>query len=333
MKRTPLAKDDLASALWTGWRLTELVEDRVTVDGVELRRAAVSVAHDRGMSAFGSAVSSDDDPVARAKAETLERMAIVEAEASSLEAFVQVDEEGRPLARIGRETVFPRSNSDAWQYSRSNGVAAGNTWASACENARLELVERDAILRAWYAQRAPTPLHLPPSLLPRTRSYSWNACVIQPSEWAQNLSVAATFAFPNDDGMPLLRGFGAGNTLHHALKRSVGECLQNLAFLTEDPLPTRPPEPSASPLFHLDTFLCPSSHGRLKDWLSGQVSVLDNVSFPPIEGSATLSYADLTPATATTFKVVRALCPNALNLTFGDGPSWVPPTLRAHPIA
>lgn len=319
--------------LWTGWHVTEVIDDTIEVDGVILRRAGVSAQSDDGLSTFGSAASVKDEPLRRAVFELLERIAIVEAEASDLSLFPAATRLGQAIEPVSRALVFPDSETPAWQYSRSSGVAIGETWADACRGAFHELAERDALLRAWYAQKKVALISLSEGMLPPTRSYTWMAVAVPTSAWAQGLHAVAAFAFPNDPAMPLLRGFAADPAQDVATVRAIAECLQNLAFLTEDPVPSRAPDPAPTPLFHLDSFLYAGAHPPLKHWLFGQSVVAETTTIPETSFDATPRYVDLTPRQATNLKVVRALHPSALALTFGDGPPWIPPPLRAHPIA
>lgn len=323
-----------AIELWGGWQVVEVVDDAVDLDGLTIHRAGITAVSPNGLSAFGSAASLDDSPLCRARAELVERAAIAEAMASPADAFETRDGSGRPLGAAPKSSVFPQSNAANWQYARSNGVASGASWKEACRRAREELAERDALLRAWYAGRAPVHTDIPVTMLPATSSYDWHAGVLPTSTWAPELITVAIFAFPRTGELPLLRGFAAATEHRIALGRALGECLQSLAFLAEEPLPTGAPDPTASPLYHMDSYLFPGGHPRLRDWLFGQVSMELALDVAPRRDVSTVAFADLTPAGApTSWKVARALCDDALPLTFGDGPPWVPRPLRAHPIA
>lgn len=59
----------------------------------------------------------------------------------------------RPVAMFPGRWIY----LDASAASNSNGVAAGPTRARAIEAARLELIERDTLLRAWYGLVASRP--------------------------------------------------------------------------------------------------------------------------------------------------------------------------------
>jgi len=321
-------------ALWGGWELVELVDDAVSIDGVTIRRAGITAASPTGATTFGSAASLDGSPLLRAHAELVERAAITEALLGPLESFPITDAFGRSRGMVPKSSVFPQSDAQTWQYARSNGVASATSWGEACRRAHEELAERDALLRAWYAGITPERIAVPPEMLPPTKTYEWNAGVLPTRPWAAGLEVAVTFGFPRSAGLPLLRGFAAAADRSVALRRAIAECLQNLAFLAEEPLPTAAPDPSASPLYHMDSYLYPGSHGRLRDWLFGQVSKTNAMDLPRPQDTVVVSFADLTPAGApSSWKVARALCDDALPLTFGDGPPWVPQPLRAHPIA
>ncbi len=62
--------------------------------------------------------------------------------------------DGTPVGLFPGEWIYP----DASPASNSNGVASGPTLARALVAARLELIERDALLRAWYGLVRSRPL-------------------------------------------------------------------------------------------------------------------------------------------------------------------------------
>lgn len=320
--------------LWEGWEVVELVDDTVSVDGITLHRTGITATSATGATAFGSAASLDGSPFHRAYAELVERAAIMEALFGSMESFPSRNALAHPQGAVPKSTVFPQSDAETWQFARSNGVASAATWEDACRRAQEELAERDALLRAWYAGTTPERIAVPTQLLPPTTRYDWHAGVLPTRKWAGELEVVMIFAFPRTENLPLLRGFGAATERSVATRRALAECLQSLAFLADEPLPTAAPDPSASPLYHMDSYLYPGSHGRLRDWLFGQVSKTNAMDLPRPQDTVVVSFADLTPAGApSSWKVARALCDDALPLTFGDGPPWVPQPLRAHPIA
>src|SRR5690606_19625166 len=125
--------------------------------------------------------------------------------------------------------------------ARSNGVALHRSWEEACLRARLELIERDRVLRSWYGELAPSPAPVPTSLA-RFATDEWCACRI-PEPRDGDVEVAAIIGFPREPGGSLARGFAARASLDEALEAAALEALQGLAFLWEEPLPEAAPEP------------------------------------------------------------------------------------------
>jgi len=325
----------VSTPLFGGWSVTELIDDVFGIDGIEIHRAGISAERGDGRSSFGSAASLvAGEALPRARFELFERIAILEAHGDSTrESFESVDPDGTVRDPLARRQVFPVSEDPRWQHSLSNGVASGATWALACEAARRELAERDAVLRAWYSQAPPSPIEIPRDFAPPTASYVWRAFAFATSPWADDLDVVGVFGLPDRIDLPLLRGFAAASDRKASLRRAIRECVQNLAFLAEDPLPTLAPEPSPTPTFHLDAFLCPEGRERLERWLNGQCPHT-RMRLPDTGASAPVAYAELTLSSAPPgHHVARAVCKGALSLTFGDGPEWVESPLRAHPIA
>src|SRR5690606_37386684 len=97
----------------------------------------------------GSAAGLGAFPVRRAYFELLERSAVLDAIATPRVAYPVLDARGAPTAECARDRVFPEVHDSSWAYSKSNGVAVGPDWPSACRAARAELFERHAVLGAW----------------------------------------------------------------------------------------------------------------------------------------------------------------------------------------
>lgn len=342
MSATPLQSGSVAAAsdarLWGTWTIVEQVDDEVVVDALEVRRAGVTAQDARGRTAVGSAAGFDDAVRTRAFFELCERIAVLDAVEAPARAAVVRDLGGGVVGMSPLGSVFSRSPApDVWQPALSSGVALGRDFASACEHAALELLERDRVLRSW-ASLGPSPqwIPLPDGPWSHLDAYEWQAYRLPagPSDEG-DVAVACVFGFPTRPGAPLLRGFAAARGLARARDRAMGECLQNLAFLWGEPLPSDAPAPSPTPLYHLDHYLWPGSHGALRRWLHGHAGE-DRLSARPGAAASTIRFVDLTPPDMPAgLRVVRALADTAVPLCFGAAPrSVVPPSARGpHPIS
>lgn len=328
----PSRSGDLRSAWerWpipsAGWRVRERHYDTVRVDGIEVHRAALEACDDAGRSATGAAASSGRDARARAYFELAERIGILEAAGSKSSFVARASTTGEKGGTIAFEEVFPASGASEWQFSRSSGVALGRTLEDACARARAELVERDACLRSWYGGAPPRRLLDP--LPPRTQSYDWWVGELDAAAWARDLCVVVAFAFPEHERLPLLRGFAARKTRGQATRHAFDECLQSLAFISAEEIPSRPPPVAANPIAHLDYFLYPPHHKRVRAWLEGKRARAERPAGQP----GPLQFAELSEPTSE-FRIVKALRAEALRLHFGEGPLDVGSDSRLHPFA
>ena len=326
------------TGLAPGWSITERVDERIEIQGVELWRAALSAESTWGEVVTGAAADVDGRAMERATFELLERATMMEAMRRGPETFVVRSSDGTVRGSLRRESVFAESDDpQRWQPSRSNGVALGTDWASACRSALLELVERDRLLRSWRGEGMPEQVALDAPLLSSIPGYAWQAYRLpMQGGWSAAYETAIVIGFPTRGGVPLVRGSAADETLKLALRRAVRECLQGLAFLWGEDIPNEPPPSSPTPLYHLDHYLWPGAHAGLRQWLAGAHTQLAASASP--EADATVEWVELTPAGAQArFRVAQARCQAALPLFFGDGPAWwttaLPPALRVHPIA
>lgn len=293
-----------------GWSEPEIIDDCVDVGGVAVYRAGVSSRNGSGLEVTGSAAERDGSPLWRAWLELLERMAIVESGVGTSD-----DPRRRP--------------------ARSNGVAAHATWTAACAGARLELVERDRVLRSWYGELAPVPVPAP-ELLRDFGSHEWVACVIPGEPWS-DVEVAVVVGFPADPQRPLARGFAARSSRRAAVEAASREALQGLAFLWDEPVPECAPAPAPTPIFHLDYYLYPRHHQEIRRWLAAEHGRHPKLWIPATP-AAKIRFVDLThPALAGQLAVAQAGSDAALPLVFGDAPVQVaaglPRELHVHPIA
>lgn len=312
------------------WRVEEIVDDEVDADGLRLKRAGITAVGPGEVTVTGSAAEFSRDPLLRAWCELLERASIFTATSDPARVLACRTSTGQLASSVVAGELCPPTRDPCRAWSRSNGVALAREWSEACARGRLELVERDRVLRSWYGEARVEPLALAPSQLPATRSYAWRVARIPPVEaWNRDVEVAAVIAFGRKDNVPLLRGFGAARDLSGAIRRAIGECVQGLAFLTEGDIPAHRPPPAANTLFHLDFYLWPGSHDALRAWIDGGRLRRDEPPPPPTY--TPLTHVDLTPPWAGgRFRVAQARGGTARPLVFGT--PWLPGTLP-HPIA
>jgi hypothetical protein len=320
-----------AAPLFGDWRLVETVADRVLHAGVELRRVGLAARRPDGAVVSGSAASTSGDPFERARFELMERAALVDAMRKGTPR-VEHDAEGKRLGRELLEHIFPpATDPTTCRPSLSNGVAIGPDLAWATERARLELVERDRLLRAWYGELEPVALGLPGEL-PAAGTYDWRAASF-PSE-GEPEHVVGVFAFPRRAEAPLLRGFAARATESAALEAALAEALQGLAFLWGEEIPATAPALSPTPIFHLDHYLWPGSHAVLADWLERGHGRFGRAATG--RRADALRFFDLTPGPLRRHvRVIRACRAGAAPLVFGDDPAaaHLPADRRVHPIS
>jgi hypothetical protein len=314
--------------------------DAVNVPGLTLNLVGLLARAEDGREALGSAGARDELPIARAYFELFERIAVLDAQARPRERYMAWRADGERESLSFAE-VFPEAPAGAaYQYSRSNGVAAGPTVQQACEAASAELVERDRLLRAWYGQALPVRCSLPDdaaftALEPwyEFEAYSFPSRIQRTGEF----SVAAVFGFPKLSEVPLVFGTAAGTTHARALNGAQRECLQRWGFLWGERIPSAAPAFSPTADYHQEFFLWPAMHATVRCFLSGAHSGLDRLGVIAERSEAPHRFVDLSPATGA--RVVRAVPgPSAeLPLTFGRGhPSArgaLPESLCVHLLA
>jgi len=276
--------------------------------------------------------------VTRAFFELLERAAVVDRLACPRDAYEALDENGIPVGRLGHTEVFPESpEPERWQYSRSNGVAAAPTFARARLAARLELVERDRVLRSWFGGVAPRRLH---RIRAGHRVFADHLYSVELYSFPENRAeggrrdVVGMFAFPKCETVPFVVGTGAGPSSFSAVRRATRECVQRLGFLWGEPIPAAPPGFEPTPLYHQELYLCPSMQPRLRAWLNGHHDRSHAKSTPSTEHPC---YVDLTPEhLLSRIRVLKALPAGELPLTFGRRPAFCENDAESygvHPIA
>ncbi len=320
-----------------GWCKPEVFHEIVDIGRTSIALVGLVAHHKRGGSALGSAAGNmEAPPFARAYYELVERACILEAQARGSACYRLHDAAGVAGRELRHDEVFPVADgSRGWQYSVSNGVAAGRGWRDACRRARWELVERDAVLRGWFGEGRLRTVALPDDfdVAGFAGVYSFKAYELA-GQGRNPGRVAAVFGFPECDEYPFAYGFGARSRLVEAVAAASQECVQRLGFLWGEEIPTRSPDPEPRPHFHQEYYLCPGNQDAIARWIEG------SSPHATIEcgGADDTHYVDLTPPELKgEVFVSKALQENAMALTFGVGhPNLVGPVPRElliHPVA
>lgn len=255
-----------------------------------LRVAGIAVQLENGLEVFGSSSSFSEDPLKYAAFELLERY------------VVQTKVKPSPM------------NSEHTKFSISNGVAFHESIELASENAWLELVERNEILRSWYLNTPVNELsHLKLSEQTRRLLVDYNVELVDFSN-LPGFSVVGLFAFSNQR-RPTVYGFGSGRDCVTAVKKAEKEFWTRMGFVGDEEVGELPPF-STSPDFHQDFYLHPQNSSILLDWLNSNDKKISNRYLLTPE-----KFLNLTPNHWESFRVIQATAKNYIPLFFGDAPS------------
>lgn len=313
----------------THWRFNDRFLQSATIAGVTLYSVGFEARGPARARAFGAAAECGGYPVDRAFFELLERICILEAKRRP--AFAARAQGGELRGRVETARVFPPDKRpERVRSALSNGVALHETWAAACEAARLELVERDRVLRSFRGECRALRRDASAALSSALRGHY----DVQVYEFAAGTRtpvhrVAGAFLFPRSDTAPLTYGFGAALELNAALAKAEREALQRLAFLWGEALPDASPAPAPVPDYHQDYYLYASHHGVLTEWLNNRhVARRDERAAAAFDGSP-VTFVDLTPrALQGRVAVAKAKSSRARTLRFGLERKNAPP----HPL-
>jgi ribosomal protein S12 methylthiotransferase accessory factor len=235
-------------------------------------------------------------------------------------------------------------------YQTSSGCAIGGSAAGAALRALLEALERDALLAAWYGGRPLCRLRAESAADPRTRRL-WEALRAEGYECAvldvtrPDVAVPAVWAVAvrrDDLGLKALSGACAHPVGEHAVLGAVREVVSHLRLaqrhydverrrsdrLVADPTLVRRPSDHglvyANPraFGRLERLFGPVSPRPLAEHFPGDgVAGLDGICRRLVASGSDVLLADVTPADVRELglRVVRALVPGALPVTFGHG--------------
>lgn len=320
------------------WGHPELFSDVTEIAGVRFYLDGLMASAAAEMSATGSAASVDGHDIDRAYFELVERTCLLDAIDAALPVRTLLDAAGNATGSCVREQAFPLAPAGArWAYARSNGVAAGPDWASACAAAQAEALERHHVLCAWYGYSVPRRHSLDdPTLRQLASLYDFEAHEFPaPSnEAGEPLSVVGCFGFPKLREAPFLAGFGAAPELHAAEQRAVRETLQRLGFLWGEAIPDAEPTLAHTADYHQELYLWPPMQARVRAWLDGAHAGRCGAPLP--SDDARPAFIDITPEhLAPRLRVAKLVQGVGLTLTFGLGHPRVEgaAALGAHPIA
>ncbi len=324
------------------WDRPSLVRHVARVGDAQIHLAGLSAVDRTGQCVVGSAGQLAGSPLARAYFELIERMAVVEAMNKKNETFEILDVRNEVVSNARNTEVFLQSSDEQnWRYARSNGVAVGVGWDDSSSRARLELAERDRVLRSWFGEFTPERVELSLGMVPGSldQHYEFETYLFtSPNAYREAVTVVGIFGFPKQQSAPLVFGFGARLALQDALTTAACECLQRLGFLWGEAIPADFPSFAPTPDFHQEYYLHPPNQAQLRAWLRGAHTRFAGILLdsPPSEGIT--YFVNLTPESLRSkLVVVKALPAGELPLTFGRGHPRLrrapPDPLAIHPIA
>ncbi len=324
--------------LWDGWSIVETIEDVVRPCGLVVARFGVTARSDDGVLVCGSAAATSGDVAARGHGELRERAAIIDALRVPTDTVTLVDREHRTRTVADWATVYPESPTPGhWGYSKSNGVALSTTWSGACDRAATELIERDRVLRSWFGlPGAPSRRTLSTRDSGRLPGYEWK--YLELVDEGSETHVVVVVGFPQVEGLPLVRGFGAGASAREAAERADQECLQSIGFLGASDVPEDEPAVAPNPTYHLDAYLWPGAVVSLRRWMDPSTDALRRPAVRrELLRREAIAYVDITPKPleGAAF-VAKAVCVDAVPLVFGDShPDLLGPQVGVpvHPLA
>lgn len=284
------------------WTEPELFNEKLQISDLEFQLVGFSSSLDKKSSKMVTGSSAGCRPfdsclLEKAYFELVERMALID-------PFIEHHED---------------SLKKEYQKSKSNGVAFHTDLSLAKENAKFEVIERDAILRYWYLNMAPAKVSILPPEICLTSEKLKDFYDIElfsfksPFSISHSAVVTASFAFPKTPGLNFVYGFGCADSLEKSIKKSFSENLQTLAFLwgeSFDPL-----EFSPTPSYHQSQFVTKNGVNLIREWLNSPIAYsCDDLSLLNTD----FTFDDLTPEHLKgSAYIVKASNPNAIPLIFG----------------
>jgi hypothetical protein len=325
------------------YQLIDNYSDCVLIDQLKINLAGIAIKSPQGTIITGSAASLDENPYPRANYELCERIAIHEAR-NSTNPFDLYNSNFQKIGTQRSPQIIPTSNDpDNWLYADSNGVAIHKTFKKATENATLELIERDRILRSWYGEY--TPLNIP--VEKTTRSFltlqeklktKYRLSIQQFSnkkDPLNHISVCGIFAFPKNKTLPFTYGFGSSFNQEKAIEKAKNECIQRIGFLHKSHLSSKT-DFSPTPVYHQQFYTQKLGERAISNWLNyGHTNQQDTLC--PEYENETIHFVDITPPSYKPFLFVAKTISNwRLPLIYGRNYTLnnrkITPSLMLHPI-
>ena len=303
-----------------GWSLADRFLEPASVADITLFTVGLHARGPAQTNAFGSAAERGSYPSERAFFELLERISILEAKRARRKRFATRAQGGEKLGVRARDAVFPADKQPLVRRGAlSNGVALHETWSQACAAARLELIERDRVLRSFRGECRALRVDADARLARALRAhYELQAYEFAAGTASPQHRVAGVFLFPRTASAPLAYGFGAAEKLEEALAGAEREALQRLAFLWGEALPDAAPSPAPLPDYHQEYYLVASHHAVLREWLDNRHVAKRQEREAAVFDGAPVTFIDLTPgALEGRLAVAKASSRKALALRFG----------------
>lgn len=323
-----------------GWAVTDSFCEGATAAGLQLELVGLVAQglDSRGevLTATGSAAELGSRPIERAYYELLERTYLLQA-LGAPRAWPVVSAVGAALRTIEHLELFPPVPTEAAgrvQYAKSNGVALGPSFEFAAARARLELLERDAVLRTWYGQGRPrSAQELASGVVQPELEIFYDVRLYDiPGD---GVFTGVAVAFPKVASAPLLLGFAAREHRDEAVSAAYAESLQRLGFLWGEDIPESEPPFATTPDYHQELYLWPAKAQALRAWLSGDHERYQDLL--PAQTPIEIAYVVLgSGGGASGVFAVKAVSAQCLPLVFGSGHPGLPELplpLRTHPIA
>jgi len=260
--------------------------------GFEFDISGIAVKLESGEEVYGSSSSFNNSSIQLAAYELLERY-------------------------VGIKNLCNTEPGDTY-FSFTNGMAIHQDSSKSKKNARLELIERNEIMKSWYFN---TPI----------KKLDYNANLSFPNDFLEKYEVSifdhsnidgcfvvSIFAFPKNDSFNLIYSFGAAESLLEAVEKSKKEFLTRLGFLWEEKPHLENIQRNTSS-YHQEYYLMSENWSELRKWLFENVHRKKKLSKYECQE---IQFLDLTPNgwKDSTF-VFKAIGKDYIPLFFGNPPA------------
>lgn len=200
----------------------------------------------------------------------------------------------------------------------SSGVSAGSDWESAAKAALMELVERDAFVRAWREGAPPNILLDAPNWLDRARRDIWDPAGVRVIVQVYEAVAPTVGVALISEVFPCL-SFGMATRLDadSAVEKAYDEACASYAFALSQRGIARPKE-IRRPIDHAARYWEPDNFELVSHYFEGKEGVIPTLAEPEFEGIwGSTSFFDITPALGPA-TVVRAINDSLEPIWFGE---------------